>query len=127
MTWQESWRIVAQQLSTKHLEALHDGLSRDDPGLVQGKIVVPPGHAHGETPTAACAIGYCGWRGDGLVKVEDVWLFFLKITEKIKEYGEFLRWFDQTQREEMRHQLLSEVRRELAIRNLETVDIGGEG
>ena len=65
---------------------------------------------------AACALGYCGWQGDGLETVGEVEEFFARACfEADQRLGEpaacrwFLNWFDDTPRDEMRRELLAEV------------------
>ena len=125
-SWRHVWRKgVAPLLSTQSLEALRKGLVSDDPRLVQGATTSPPPlQCVQEWPVeAACALGFCGWQGDGLETVAEVEEFFARMCFEIDQaMGEpaacrwFLNWFDDTPREEMRRELLSEVQRELAAR-----------
>jgi hypothetical protein len=69
---------------------------------------------------AACALGYCGWQGEGLTTVGGVEEFFTRMCfEADQRLGEpagcrhFLNWFDDTPRELMRPVLAREVREEL--------------
>jgi hypothetical protein len=71
----------------------------------------------------ACALGYCGWQGDGLESVGEVEEFFARACfEADQRLGEpaacrwFLNWYDDTPREAMRQQLLGEVNWTLAQR-----------
>src|SRR5438094_9766 len=117
--WRKVWRDgVAPQLSTAGLEALRLALLRDDGRLVQGMTCSPPAmQALSDLPIeACCAIGYCGWQGDGLNRVGTLEDFFQRICDGVDEVmGEraacrfFLNWFDDTPRAEMRRQLLAEV------------------
>jgi hypothetical protein len=75
------------------------------------------------TVEAACALGYCGWKGGGLATVRDVEEFFAEACiEADRLLGEpggirhFLNWYDDTPRGEMRRQLLAEVEAELGDR-----------
>jgi hypothetical protein len=72
---------------------------------------------------AACALGFCGWVGDGLETVGEVEEFFARVCyETDVRLGEaaacrwFLNWYDETPREEMFRELLNEVNRALVIR-----------
>ena len=126
----ESWRTVwregfAPVLTVKGLEALRDALSNDDPRLVQGSTTTPPPlMCVQDWPVeAACALGYCGWQGDGLETVAEVEEYFARMCFEIDQtLGEpaacrwFLNWFDDTPRDEMRRELLVEVSRTLAQR-----------
>lgn len=75
----ESWRMVwrdgmVPSLSTAGLVALRDALVNDDPALVQGRTTVPlPLMCVRDWPCdGADAIGYAGWKGDGLMTVGEV-------------------------------------------------------
>jgi hypothetical protein len=125
-SWRNVWRMgVATLLSTESLEALREALTSDDPRLLQGATTTPPPlQCVQDWPVeAACALGYCGWQGDGLETVAEVEEFFARMCFEIdQQMGEpaacrwFLNWFDDTPREEMRHELLLEVQRTLAER-----------
>lgn len=119
----ESWRLVWRNgfvpaLSTPALEALKTALEMDVNELVQGKTTIPPPlYAVSDwIVEAACAIGYCGWRGERLNKVGEVEEYFARLCHeadmRIGGPGEcryFLNWFDETPREDMRKNLLDEV------------------
>jgi hypothetical protein len=126
----ESWRTVwregfAPVLSTAGLAALKDALLDDDDRLTQGSTTTPPPLACVQDwpCEGCCALGWCGWQGDGLETVGDVEAFFAKLCfEADKRLGEpagcrwFLNWFDETPRDRMRADLLIEVERALADR-----------
>ena len=126
----ESWRLTWRNgfvpvLPTAGLEALRDGLMRDDPRLTQGSTTTPPPlQCVKDWPCeGACALGYCGWRGEDLNTVGDVEEFFAKACfDADQRMGEpaacrwFLNWFDDTPRDEMRRELLAEVELALASR-----------
>ena len=128
----ESWRMVwrsglAPVLSTAGLTTLRDALESDDHRLVQGATTTPPPlMCVQDWPVeAACALGYCGWVGDGLETVGEVEEFFARMCFAIDQrLGEpagcrwFLNWFDETPRDEMRRLLLAEVARALTERRL---------
>jgi hypothetical protein len=124
--WRKVWReAVAPQLPTRGLEVLRRALERDDPSLVQGVTTDPPPLAEAlDRPVqAACAIGYCGWLGEGLGTVAEVEAYFAGVCEGADErLGEwagirpFLTFFDDTPRQEIRLALLAEVDLELATR-----------
>lgn len=123
----ESWRIVwregvAPTQSTAGLTALRTALETDDPRLTQGSTTTPPPLmcVQGWPVEAACALGFCGWQGDGLKTVGDVEEHFAKACsaadQRMRELAAvrwFLNWFDDTPRDEMRRELLPEVVREL--------------
>jgi hypothetical protein len=125
-SWRKVWREgVAPLLSTSGLEALQAALKNDDTRLLQGSTTTPPPlQCVQDWPVeAACALGFCGWQGDGLETVAEVEEFFARTCFEIDQrLGEpaacrwFLNWFDETPREEMREQLLAEVQRALAQR-----------
>jgi hypothetical protein len=125
-TWKRVWREgVAPTLSTEALQALYTALEADDPALLQGATCDPPPleYAADWPVVAACGIGYCGWRGEGLRTVQEVEAFFHYVCAVADQrLGHpaavrfFLNWFDDTPREEMRTELLAEVSQALAQR-----------
>src|SRR5271165_2163640 len=126
----ESWRMVwreglAPLISTHALELLHTALASDDSRLLQGATTTPPPlQCVQDWPVeAACALGFCGWQGEGLETVEEVEEYFARLCFEVDQrLGEpaacrwFLNWFDETPRDEMRSLLLPEVHRTLARR-----------
>ncbi len=131
----ESWRLVwregfAPVLSTTSLMALREALISDDARLSQGSTTTPPPLmcVHDWPVEAACALGYCGWQGDGLETVGEVEEFFARTCyEADVRLGEpaacrwFLNWFDDTPRHEMRCELLDEV--ELILSEREEIEM----
>src|SRR5437588_422265 len=125
-SWRKVWRDGLEPLlSTTGLAALRRGLADDDARLLQGATTTPPPlQCVQDWPVeAACALGYCGWQGEGLETVAEVEEFFARMCFEIDQrLGEpagcrwFLNWFDETPREEMRRELLAEVNRALARR-----------
>lgn len=125
----ESWRSVwrkgfAPQFSTASLLALKEALENDSPLLLQGATCSPPPlQCVRDWPVeAACAIGYCGWKGCDLETVEEVEEFFARACfEADQRLGEpaaglFINWQDETPRGKMNRELLSEVLLELKVR-----------
>lgn len=121
-TWRKG---AAPLLSTESLDALRTALVNDDPQLLQGATTCPPPlQCVQDWPVeAACGLGYCGWRGDGLETVAEVEKYFARMCFEIDQaMGEpaacrwFLNWFDNTPRDEMRRELLAEVEIALAAR-----------
>jgi hypothetical protein len=131
-SWRKVWREgLAPHLSTEGLDALAEALANDDPRLLQGATTTPPPlQCVQDWPVeAACGLGYCGWQGDGLETVAEVEEYFARMCfEADKVLGEpaacrwFLNWFDETPRDEMRRELLAEVRRTLAERRGQNVE-----
>ena len=127
-SWRKVWREGVEPLvSTEGLEALRQGLTNDDARLLQGATTTPPPlMCVQDWPVeAACALGYCGWVGDGLETVGEVEEFFARMCFAIDQrVGEpagcrwVLNWFDETPRDEMRRLLLAEVSRALTERRL---------
>lgn len=125
-SWRKVWREgLVPHLSTASLEALRKGLTGDDPQLLQGATTTPPPlQCVQDWPVeAACALGYCGWQGEGLDTVAEVEEFFARACfEADQRLGEpaacrwFLNWYDDTPRDEMRRLLLEEVDFALAER-----------
>src|SRR5262245_32398653 len=126
--WQRSFREgIAPLISTRALLALKRALTQDDPALIQGATTTPPPlQAVQDWPgEAACAVGYCGWQGEGLATVGQVEDFFAHVCFGAdKLLGEpagcrwFLNWFDETPRPQMRLALLAEI--DLALAGRET-------
>jgi hypothetical protein len=117
--WRRVWREgLAPNLSTVGLYALQSALVEDDPRLMQGVTCFPPPLeilADCEVGRA-CAVGYCGWQGEGLTRVEEVDEYFARLCDladiallEPAACRYFLNWFDETPREEMRRELLAEV------------------
>lgn len=125
-SWRKVWREgLEPQLATQGLEALRQALIHDDPRLVQGATTSPPPlQCVQDWPLeGACALGFCGWRGEGLNTVGEVEEFFARVCFEVDQVlGEpaacrwFLNWFDDTPRDEMRRLLLAEVNRAVAHR-----------
>jgi hypothetical protein len=125
-SWRKVWRDGVEPLiTTEGLEALKRALVSDDPRLLQGATTTPPPlMCVQDWPVeAACAVGYCGWQGDGLETVAEVEEFFARMCFEIDaRLGEpaacrwFLNWFDETPRDEMRRELLPELQRALRRR-----------
>lgn len=130
-SWKNVWRKgIAPQLTVGALVALKQALLTDDVRLLQGATIYPPAlaNAQEEAVEAACALGYCGWKGQGLDSVGDATQFFDRLCfESDQAMGDpgairhFLNWFDDTPRPEMRRQLLIEVQMALDARKLATV------
>lgn len=129
----ESWRHVwrngfVPHISTQALEALLDGLKEDDQKLRQGCTTEPPPlMCVQDWPIeAACALGYCGWKGEELHTVGLVEEYFAKLCyEADQTLGEpaacrhFLNWFDDGYREVVRSELITEVQFNLDQRVIE--------
>jgi hypothetical protein len=130
--WQRAWRDgIVPQLSTAGLEALQKALECDDPALIQGQSLLPPPlQSHESDPViAACAIGLAAWKADCQegAPVGEVDIRFAEIcsnaSQRLGEPGAvhfFLAQYDSWTREEMRRNLLSEVRLALAGRQHES-------
>jgi len=125
-SWQKVWRDgLAALIPTGALETLQVALRNDDPRLIQGATTAPPPLlCVQEWPVeGACALGFCGWQGEGRETVAEVEEYFARLCFEVDQrLGEpaacrwFLNWFDETPREEMRRRLLGEVQRTLAQR-----------
>jgi hypothetical protein len=129
-SWRKVWREgLAPLISTQGLEVLRAALANDDGRLLQGATTTPPPlQCVQDWPVeAACALGFCGWQGEGLETVAEVEEYFARLCFEVDQrLGEpaacrwFLNWFDETPREEMRQLLLAEVQRTLAQRRAGT-------
>jgi hypothetical protein len=125
-SWQHVWRAgFAPVLSKSGLLALRAALRRDDARLTQGATTSPPPLPCAEDwpVEGACALGFCGWQGEGHETVGEVEAYFAKCCfEADQRLGEpagcrhFLNWFDDAPRAEMVRDLLDEVERAIAER-----------
>jgi hypothetical protein len=127
----ESWRLVWRDgfspgISTPALKALELALARNDTRIVQGATTTPPPlMCVQDWPVeAACALGFCGWQGEGLQTVGEVEEYFARqCFDADNRLGEpaacrwFLNWFDDTPRIEVFCELLKEIQLELVSRN----------
>jgi hypothetical protein len=123
--WRDVWRNgVAPLLSVPALAALRDALAADDPRLMQGRTVFPPGCITTLPPERCCAIGLALWLGDGLktpFAVSDRFASIMLegdilIESRFRTTADFTNWFDLTARDEVRAALLPEVERSLNAR-----------
>lgn len=119
----ESWRLVwrdgfAKHMSDSALSALAKGLEADDPAILQGATTAPPPlMCVQDWPVeGADPIGYGGWKGDGLETVGEVEEYFAKMCFNADtSLGEsaacrwFLNWWDDTDRQTVRVQMMAEV------------------
>lgn len=131
--WLTVWRKgIEPQLSVKALTALGKALETDDPRLLQGATTSPPPLQCMQewAVEAACALGYCGWQGEGLGTVAEVESYFAqKCFQADQKMGDsamvrwFLQWFDDTPRYDMIRLLLPEV--ETALLNRSVVNEAG--
>lgn len=117
--WREVWReAIVPLLSTNSLVALRWGIMNNDHRLIRGTTVypIPVSSNADETPVSACAIGYCGWQGEGLNTVAEVEEFFarmcIEIDTRMNEPAGcrwWLNWFDSTPKEEVWREMLHEI------------------
>lgn len=122
-SWQLAWHEgFVPGLTVAGLEKLKAAIIADDPRLIQRATVKPmPILCSENLPVeAACALGYCGWQGESLSKINEVEEFFVKAyfdaDQRLYNPGacrQFLIWFDTTPHDQMRKLLLPEV--ELAL------------
>lgn len=125
-SWRYVWRVgLAPTFSSAELDALRVGLELDDPALVQGACVVRDGDYECAScrVVGGCAIGYAIWNHGAVSfddEVLDAFQTVLVKSDFLVGYplgtAPFLSWFDDTPREEMRRELLLEVKRSLALR-----------
>lgn len=118
-------------LALNHLEVLEAALRRDDPALIQGCTTkpVPLACVQNWPVEAACMLGYCGWKGDGIKTVSEAEEFFAdkcfhadQLLQEPAACRHFLNWYDETPRDQMRRQLLPLVKAEIARRH-ESVEV----
>jgi hypothetical protein len=118
-SWRKVWRTgLAPLLSDAALAALAAALQADDPKLIQSATTSPAplSWAMDMPCEAACALGYCGWQGEGLTLVGEVEEYFARMCYEVDQrLGEpggcrwFLNWFDDTPRVAVRVNLAYEV------------------
>lgn len=142
--WRKTWRQgFVPLLSDAQLASLRKAIVEDDPRLVQGRTFVAANGYDSPFLTehlvgGACLVGWCGWQVDGLSKVSEVLDYFRRFCHRVinsmgrpsedgcYKVNEFLRWFDETPREEMRRELLAEINlaqaeRAASATNIETL------
>ena len=127
--WRRVWREgLAPHLSRAGLLALQSALFNDDPRLLQGTVSSPPplDALRELAVNGACAISWCGWRGEGLRSVGQIEEYFHRICDAaaaaLQEPAAcryFLTWYDAAPRAEMRREMLAEVK--LALQGLAPV------
>ena len=88
----------APVLGPHRLAVLRDACRADDPTLVQGQTTTPPPlmAVQDMDCEAACALGYCGWKGGDLRTVGEVEEFFSETCYRAdRVLGEVAacRWF----------------------------------
>ena len=117
--WRRVWRNgFLPLLSREGLLALQKALINDDPRLLQGATCHPP-HLDAwqiRDVRCVCALGWCGWQGNGLRTVSQVEAYFQRLCDDadalLNEPAAcrfFLNWYDDAPRAEMRRELLTEV------------------
>jgi hypothetical protein len=117
--WRRIWREgLAPHLSRTGLQALELALIHDDQRLLQGTTCYPPllDALRDREVEGTCAIGFCGWQGEGMTHVGQVEEYFQRICDAADAiFNEpaacryFLNWYDDTPRDQMRRELLGEV------------------
>jgi len=120
-SWRQVWRDgFAPNLPTEGLNALADALRTDNPRLIQGATTSPPPLlcVQDWPVEGCCGVSYAsGWGKSTVGEVEET--FAKACFEADAKLGEpaacrwFLNWFDDTDRDVMRRELLAEV--ELAL------------
>lgn len=126
-SWRKVWREgIAPQLSTKALEELRYGLEKDSDFLLQGACSKPPMLEcnYDKECEGGCAMVYGAWMAGEVKTVGQADEYFHNIVaSQLMSDGcdncvrDFLNWFDDTPRDEMRREMIREVDNELIIRN----------
>jgi hypothetical protein len=106
---------VARLIPLAGLLALERALETDDEALMQvGTCYPPPVEQYLDEPVQmACAITLTG--GKATVGEALAWFNGVRDRAKGPAFTAFIRWFDQTPRDEMRRALLPEVKRSIAL------------
>ncbi len=110
--WKKVWREgIAPQMSQDELSSLAKALREDNIDLIQGATCLPAGTPDAPTE-AACALSW-GGIGQPVKATEDRFQQFCDgCDERMNERAVcryFLNWFDDTPRDHMRRELLTEV------------------
>jgi hypothetical protein len=129
--WRRVWRKgFVPVLPLEGLRALQEALASNDPALLQGQTTVPPPmRVMWDWPVeAACATTYCGWKAlhlDSVLKADEYFAnTCFDVDQRLDEPAgcrDFLNWYDETPREEMRRELLPEVERAIALKERDGV------
>ena len=88
-SWRKVWREgLAPLISSEGLEALRSALQCDDARLLQGATTTPPPlQCVQDWPVeAACALGFCGWQGEGLESVAEVEEYFARLCFEVDQH-----------------------------------------
>ncbi len=124
--WKKVWRDgFVPSIPRDALLSLKEALEKDDPRLLQGATTSPPPlECVRDWPVeAACLIGFCGTHvhgsfGEATVSQVEEW-FAQRCFEADQRLGEpaacrwFLNWADDTPRQEMRQEMIAELRQNL--------------
>lgn len=141
--WRRVWRNgFAKVISTKGLIALRDVIQNDDQRLCRGTTAIPaylgvkldpiefddaipPKSTRdpGALVEYACAVGVCGWLGEGKQTVGELAKYFVDICNRVdgivhnaNASAFFTNWFDYTPSQIANRELLHEVNLELSTR-----------
>lgn len=109
---------IAPSISNSGLVQLIKELAMEPSSLIQRETVFPePIAPNMDRPVeAACAIGFCGWKGEGCETVAEVIEYFSRVCYETdqrlcEEAGcrWFINWFDDTDMEIVREELTSAI------------------
>ena len=117
-------RGVFPQLSTRGLEALRDGLEKDDAGLLQGTTCIPaPLQCCQDMDVkGVCLMSYPFWKTGATTvgDVEEAFAHLCFLTDQVMgepaACREVINRWDDEPRDKVRHEMLIEVGLELANR-----------
>lgn len=118
--WREVWRNgFAKAFSLFQIQTLRDALDADSDELIQKSTVEPePTSFYKDKPiVCACAVTFCGWKGEVLATAEEGLAYFRRLRREIDykfpQYDRaslhFIYWFDSTERNEMREAFIAEL------------------
>jgi len=123
--WRTAFRAISEQLTDSGLTAIERAIKTDDMALQQGATVYPPADYDGceRQALAACPIGFAFMADNTGATAAQVDAHFNAVISSpalaSTELGayEFLRWWDDGERQAVRRQLLPEIKRLLAARS----------
>lgn len=115
----DAFRVgIAPQFTTETIVALRDALANDDERLIQHTTTEPPPLlCVADWPIrCGCGVAFCCWVGEMLIKVAEVHESFGRVIVEsdrllggVAKTSAFLHFWDDTPRDQMRAELLTEV------------------
>lgn len=122
MTWKDAWLELSRHLPARGLLDLAIALEADSAAVIHGGTVSPPtmyATRCGGTIDAACALGYVLWHGLRLRTCGEVETAMVDLAQTVGSvtFSVFTNWWDETDPNEVRAQLLDVLRSQLPLVN----------